>query len=114
MDPEETKPLHILLLEDNRAHQDLILRAFRDDPGRIRVTIAGKILDARQIIGRDPPDLILADWILPDGKGLDLLPRTDGRVTIPLIIMTSFGDEHLAVEIMKSGAIDYVVKSSLV
>src|SRR5512145_3294120 len=103
---------HILLIEDERAHQDLLLRAFRDDPSRFRVSVAGTISEARQIIGSDPPDLIIADWILPDGKGLDILPRRDGRVTIPLVIMTSYGDEHLAVEIMKSGAIDYVVKSA--
>ncbi|MFA5267457.1 MAG: PAS domain S-box protein [Methanoregula sp.] len=109
-----TKSIHILLLEDDRAHQDLILRAFRDDPEQFRLSVTGNIRDARQILEQDPPDLIIADWILPDGKGLDILPRTDGWVTIPLIIMTSFGDEHLAVEIMKSGAIDYVVKSSTV
>ncbi len=106
------KTPHILLLEDDRAHQDLILRAFRDDPDPFRVTVAENLLKARQIIERDSPDLILADWILPDGKGLDILSRKDGSVTTPVVIMTSFGDEHLAVEIMKSGAIDYVVKSA--
>jgi len=108
------KTSHILLLEDDRAHQDLVLRAFRDDPESFRVTVSANVREARQVIDRDPPDLIIADWVLPDGKGLDILPRRDGIVTIPLIIMTSFGDEHLAVEIMKSGAIDYVVKSATV
>jgi PAS domain S-box-containing protein len=103
---------HILILEDDAAHRDLILRAFRDDPDKFRMSIAGTIRSAREILERDLPDLILSDWILPDGKGLDILPRTEGLVTIPLIIMTSFGDERLAVEIMKSGAIDYVVKSA--
>jgi len=103
---------HILILEDDAAHRDLILRAFRDDPDKFRLSVAGTLRSAREIFERDRPDLILSDWILPDGKGLDILPRTDGLVTIPLIIMTSFGDERLAVEIMKSGAIDYVVKSA--
>jgi PAS domain S-box-containing protein len=103
---------HILIIEDDAAHRDLILRAFRDDPDKFRLSVATTIRSAREILDRDRPDLILSDWILPDGKGLDILPRTDGFVTIPLIIMTSFGDEHLAVEIMKSGAIDYVVKSA--
>ena len=109
-----TKTSHILLLEDDRAHQDLVLRAFRDNPGPFRVTIAGTLSLARQVLECDPPDLIIADWILPDGKGLDILPRRDGKVMVPLVIMTSHGDEHLAVEIMKSGAIDYVVKSATV
>jgi PAS domain S-box-containing protein len=115
MDSETgTKTSHILLLEDDRAHQDLVLRAFRDNPELFRVTLAGSLSVARQVLESDPPDLIIADWILPDGKGLDILPRRDGKVKVPLVIMTSYGDEHLAVEIMKSGAIDYVVKSATV
>ena len=109
-----TKVTHILLLEDDKAHQELILRMFRDDPEQFRISVAGTVRDAREIIGRENPDLIISDWILPDGKGIEVLPRTDGVVTIPLIIMTSFGDERLAVEIMKSGAIDYVVKSATI
>ncbi len=107
-----TKVTHILLLEDDKAHQELILRMFRDDPEPFRISVAGTIREARETIGREHPDLIIADWILPDGKGIEILPRRDELVTTPLIIMTSFGDEHLAVEIMKSGAIDYIVKSA--
>ena len=106
------KVTHILLLEDDKAHQELILRMFRDDPEQFRISVAGTVREAREIIGREHTDLIIADWILPDGKGIEILPRTDELVTTPLIIMTSFGDEHLAVEIMKSGAIDYIVKSA--
>ena len=103
---------HILILEDDISHRDLILRAFGKVTDRFRVSCAGTIRDARDIIGRDLPDLIIADWILPDGKGIEILVRRGGVVMVPLIIMTSHGDERLAVEIMKCGAIDYVVKSA--
>ncbi len=93
---------HILILEDDTSHRDLILRAFGKVTDRFRVSCAGTIRDARDIIGRDFPDLIIADWMLPDGKGIDILERRHGMVMIPLIIMTSHGDEQLAVEIMKS------------
>lgn len=104
----------MLIIEDNRDHVDLILRAFRDDPEPFQVSVAGSILQAREIAERDPPDLIISDWNLPDGRGIDILSRVDGNVTTPLIVMTGFGDEHLAVEIMKSGAVDYIVKSATV
>jgi PAS domain S-box-containing protein len=103
---------HILLLEDDKAHRDLALRAFQDDPDTFRVSVAGTVREAREIIGSDPPGLIIADWLLPDGKGIEVLTRRDGIVTVPLVVMTSHGNERLAVEIMKSGAIDYVVKSA--
>jgi len=107
-----TKPLHILILEDNRADQELSLRAFRDDPDKYRVSMAENLESARQILECDPPDLIIADWNLPDGNGMEILPRSDGMATIPLVIMTGYGNELLAVESIKSGAMDYVVKSA--
>lgn len=106
--------LHILIIEDDRDHIDLILQAFRQDNGLFRIDTAATLKEARERIGSDRPDLIIADWNLPDGRGIDILTREDGRVTTPLIVMTGFGDERLAVEIMKSGAVDYIVKSATV
>ena len=107
-----TKVTHILLIEHEKSHQDLVISAFRNDPEPFRVSVARNLREARQITERDLPDLIISAWTLPDGKGLDILVRTDGIVTVPLIILTRYGNEPLAVEIMKSGAIDYVVKST--
>jgi FixJ family two-component response regulator len=42
---------------------------------------------------------------------MDLLPAEQGDMPYPVVIMTSYGDEHVAVEAMKAGASDYVVKS---
>lgn len=113
MDPSPGQDFpRILIIDDDPGHLELCLRSFRDDPERYRVSVAQTIREARQAISRETPDIIIADWILPDGKGLDILPRTEGLVTVPLIIMTSHGNEQIAVEIMKSGAIDYVVKSA--
>jgi PAS domain S-box-containing protein len=112
--PAEEKTLHILIIEDDRDHLDLILQAFRRDPGQFRISIAASIKNAREITRRDVPDLIISDWNLPDGKGIDILDRVEGVVATPLIVMTGFGDERLAVEIMKSGAVDYIVKSATV
>ncbi|WP_292346526.1 PAS domain S-box protein [Methanoregula sp. PtaB.Bin085] len=105
--------LHVLVIEDDTSHQELIRIAFRRDPGPFRLTVVSDLRTAREVLSSDPPNLILADWSLPDGSGIEILPRDrSGMVTIPLVIMTSHGDEQLAVEIMKSGAIDYIVKSS--
>ncbi|MDD5142036.1 PAS domain S-box protein [Methanoregula sp.] len=103
-----------MIIEDDREHIELILHAFRQDPGQFRVETAATLRKAREIIARESPDLIIADWNLPDGRGIDIINREDDRVTTPLIIMTGYGDERLAVEIMKSGAVDYIVKSATV
>jgi PAS domain S-box-containing protein len=61
--------------------------------------------------GVTPPDLVIADWLLPDGEGLDLLRGEPARAMPPVVIMTSHGSERVAVEAIRAGAVDYVVKS---
>jgi PAS domain S-box-containing protein len=107
----EGKLYHILILEDDDAHIELIRRGFQLAAPTYTLTFAQSVKDARAALIKNPPDLIIADWLLPDGKGIDILPRKDGQITTPLVITTSHGNEKLAVDMLKSGAIDYVVKS---
>lgn len=71
--------------------------------------------DALQLCYRDCPDIILLDYILPDMNGLDFLQDlTKHLEALPLIIMmTGQGNETVAVEVMKYGARDYLVKGEL-
>jgi signal transduction histidine kinase len=103
--------LHILLVEDEAAHAHLIRRAFESDLSNARLTAVSSLKAAHETIAASMPDLIIADLNLPDGSGQDLLRADDIEPPYPVIIMTSFGDEHIAVEAMKAGALDYVVKS---
>ena len=108
-----TNPLlKILLLEDEAAHAELIKRAFetRDEPAQLVVT--NSLAHARRLIKKEPPDLIIADWKLPDGEGVELLFQPQALPDIPVVIMTSHGNERSAVEAIKAGAMDYIVKST--
>ncbi len=107
----KTLPFHILVLEDEEAHVGLIRKGFHRSSGTYRLTFAQTLEEARIVLQQDPPDLIVADWLLPDGKGIDILPRKGGEVTLPVVIMTSHGTEEIAVEMLKSGAVDYLIKS---
>src|SRR5262249_47487670 len=60
----------------------------------------------REWLSREKADVVVSDLRLPDGSALDLLDEH-----VPLVIMTSQGDEQRAVAAMKGGALDYVVKS---
>jgi len=98
----------VLLVEDEPAHAELVQRAFERRADEFELLIAGTIDGARQSIQSREPDVIITDWVLPDGKGLDLLEQ---HQQIPLVLVTSFGNERIAVEAIKAGALDYVVKS---
>jgi putative nucleotidyltransferase with HDIG domain/PAS domain S-box-containing protein len=102
----------ILLVEDDPAHAELIRRAFEDRAPETRLVLARTLGEAREHLARPDvlPSLIIADWRLPDGEGMELLTIEEGA-SRPVVVMTSFGNERIAVEAMKAGAIDYVVKS---
>ena len=106
----------VLLVEDNEAHTALIRRAFDTSLSNLRLLVAKNLGQAYQIIRKTPPDLIIADLVLPDGRGINLLRLNDANQrrlepAFPVVIMTSQGDQNVAVEAMKSGAMDYIVKS---
>lgn len=99
----------ILVVEDDDHHALLIQRSFEDAPEEFRLVLVDTLLAAKTAVGQCAPDLVLTDYKLPDGEGSELVAITGGAC--PVIIMTSHGTEQLAVESMKNGAQDYIVKS---
>ena len=104
--------VHILLIEDDPAHSELIQRAFENRGDASRLSVAQTLAEARDHIKNSNPTLIIADWRLPDGDSRELLSEEHNSSNPPVIIMTSYGSERNAVEAIKSGALDYIVKSS--
>ncbi len=105
--------IRLLLVEDEPAHAELVERAFEWINSPAQLTIAATIQQAHDFLENSPtlPTLIISDWRLPDGEGLEFLHWVQERYQLPVIIMTSHGNQRLAVEVMKAGALDYVVKS---
>jgi PAS domain S-box-containing protein/putative nucleotidyltransferase with HDIG domain len=105
--------VHILLIEDDPAHAELIQRAFEDRGDNTNLITAYNLSEAREHLKNFNPSLIIADWRLPDGDSSELLhDDEEDKPKIPIIIMTSYGSERNAVDVIKSGALDYIVKSS--
>jgi PAS domain S-box-containing protein len=72
--------------------------------------------DALECCQRQMPDLILLDFLLPDATGLEFLEELKlctGRNQLPVVMLTGQGDESVAVQAMKNGAQDYLVKGRL-
>ncbi|MDD3090868.1 MAG: response regulator [Methanoregulaceae archaeon] len=117
------EPLHILLVEDNEAHAELIIRSMHDlqVAGRIHHVIDGEqALD--YVFGRGAyadstqyprPDLILLDLRLPRIDGLEVLETiktTPGLLRIPVVILTSSDAENDIARSYDFHANSYVVK----
>jgi len=101
----------LLLVEDDEAHAELIAAAFEDSALSVTVRHVPTVDAARRALADQAPDVVIADWRLPDGFGTDLLTADQQTAGPPIILMTGFGDEQVAVQAIKAGAMDYIVKS---
>jgi len=103
--------LRILLVEDEPAHEQIIRRSLGKLSVPHELIAAGSLREARRRIADTPPDLLLIDVRLPDGNGLDLIRFAETAPSCPILVLTGQGDERTAVEALKAGALDYVVKT---
>lgn len=104
--------LHILIVEDDLSHSTLIQRRLEKKYPTARIQVVGCIEAYRDSIATALPTVAIIDLNLPDGRTLDLLTAPAGDALFPVIIMTSFGSEQVAVDAIKAGAFDYIVKSA--
>jgi diguanylate cyclase (GGDEF)-like protein/PAS domain S-box-containing protein len=98
---------NILLVEDDPRHAALINRAF-ETQAHYRLVITASLKQARSLINHTRPDLVITDIRLPDGQGTELL---NPDASCPMIVMSSHSDEKVAVNAIKSGAAEYIVKT---
>ncbi len=102
----------VLIVEDEQAHAVAICRAFSREMPDIRIQCVGTLQEYYKAITETTPDVVLMDMNLPDGRAMDVLGDALTKKPFPLLIMTAYGNEELAVEAMKAGAFDYLVKSA--
>lgn len=105
------KELLILIVEDNVAHIELISRSLEDSDLKVKLHVCENVSDAHDFIKTNAPSLVITDLNLPDGKGTELISINGNDIKYPVMLMTSFGDESIAVEAIKLGALDYFVKT---
>lgn len=99
----------VLIVDDDQALARLVEKTVRREGFSTAIALSGG--EALAWLNGRRPDLMLLDLKLPDLHGRELLERQDathGRV--PFIIITGQGDERVAVDMMKRGALDYLLK----
>ncbi|MBD1401230.1 hybrid sensor histidine kinase/response regulator [Pelovirga terrestris] len=104
-------PIDILIAEDEQAHVSFIRRSLCNDSQPFHFRVATDLRSCRHELDRHPPAILLLDLNLPDGSALDLLKELGSETPYPILVMTAGGSETLAVEALKSGALDYIIKS---
>ncbi|HWP47856.1 MAG TPA: EAL domain-containing protein [Candidatus Limnocylindrales bacterium] len=108
--------LKILLVEDDEDDVILIKSFIHSEMNgrKVSMDLASSFLEAMACLDKTRYDICLFDYRLGHVNGLDLLRSVRARgITTPVIFLTGQGDEEVAVEAMKAGATDYLIKSKL-
>ncbi|HNX49915.1 MAG TPA: PAS domain S-box protein [Thermoanaerobaculaceae bacterium] len=109
---EVTGTLRVLIVEDDPAHAEAIRLILDHEMPGITVDVVATLDEYRQLVSISRPDIALLDLNLPDGRAVDALNGRADEGAFPILLMTSYGNEATAVEAMKAGALDYLVKSA--
>lgn len=111
----DNEPLRILILEDNPDDAELIRRELH----RVSVAFVDRCVQSKDDFLRQmrefSPEVILADYTLPDFNGIAALVLAKAySPDAPFIFVTGSMNEETAVDCLKSGAADYVIKEHLI
>jgi signal transduction histidine kinase len=105
------KPASILVVDDDEGLLILMAETLRNEG--YEVTTAASARAASAALTQHTPDLMILDLKLPDGHGPALVTGLQkGETRVPFVVVTGQGDEKIAVEVMKQGALDYLMKDT--
>ena len=108
------KQLRILILEDNASDAELVQRELRKTGLDFSALVTHDKGTYLQSLDAFVPDLVLADYSLPGFDGLTALSLARGRYeAVPVVIVSGAIGEETAIETLKAGATDYVLKQRL-
>ena len=115
MNEMANEEITVLLIEDNpgdaRLIQEMLVEPGR---GRYRFEYADRLSRGLEHLENGGVDVVLLDLSLPDSQGLDAFDRVQAKVPdVPVVMLTGFDDEKLAIEAMRHGAQDYLVKGDV-
>lgn len=101
----------VLIVDDDFTHAEMV-REFLTVSGFGAVDYAENVSQLWRYLEKPAYDIILLDYKLPDGTGLEVLEKLEERqVNIPVVMVTGQGSERVAVQAIQRGAADYLIKS---
>src|SRR5436305_1609068 len=106
-------PIRLLIVDDSPEDRELYRRLLVQDREHAYELLEAETGEEGLALARElKPDCLLLDYRLPDVDGLELLSSL-AEMQVPVIVLTGQGNEAVAVEAMKSGAQDYLLKGSV-
>jgi two-component system nitrogen regulation response regulator GlnG len=100
---------HVLVIDDDRTVSYLVREAFQGTD--IRISTASSAKDGMALLASEPADTVLLDVVLPETSGMEMFEQIHKRdPKLPVVFITAHGDSDTAIQAMKTGAYDYILK----
>jgi len=100
---------NILVIDDDNFICEILSRYLRNNNYQAETAVSVK--GAFELFKNHEFDMVLCDFRLPDGSGLEILQKMRSmHLNMPVIIMTAYADVRMAVKLIKMGAADYITK----
>jgi len=107
-------PIKVLLIEDNPGDARLIAEMLGEGKWKFALETSGLLSAGMDRVKKNELDLVLLDLNLPDSQGLDTFVKAREKCAgVPIIVLTGTGDEEMALEAVRLGAQDYLVKGQV-
>lgn len=104
----EAHVARILVVDDEPSMREFLEIALEDFGYQVRV--AENLMTARQCLRENAFEVVLTDLRLPDGTGIELLTEIKAEAESEVILLTAYATAETALEAMKQGAYDYLLK----
>jgi PAS domain S-box-containing protein len=108
--------INVLLVEDSPSDAQLLCEFLQDyPPQRFAMARAERLEEAIKLVAERTFDVVLLDLTLPDSAGLDTCTRMRRAAPhVPIVVLTGVDDETIALEAMRQGVEDYLVKGQII
>lgn len=101
--------MDLLIVDDEASLRDFMTIVFEEEGWQVQS--AASLAEARAVLARGEPDLVLCDVMVPDGSGIDFLREAKAQMpSLPFIMITAYTSTKTAVDALKAGAFDYIAK----
>lgn len=108
-----SREIRILIAEEDPDFVKMAENSLRESGGNYDVEKVSSGEACMKKLQKEKFDVLLLDYSLPDGKGLDWLRKfNEFRIGVPTIFVTPKGDSKLSIEAMKEGVFDYINRSA--
>jgi DNA-binding NtrC family response regulator len=107
------QPTHVLLIEDNQGDADLVRLRLVESNSDLEVSCAGRLSTGLAALAVKPPAVVLLDLNLPDSHGAETFRNVLNQAPgVPVVVLSGMEDEELALEAIRQGVQDYLVKGA--